>query len=625
MTGVQGIKAESVEVLLQKLNKEKDLYKKTVDESAGIVLVYTREDLERMQAHTLKDLLKSTRFLSYSEGITGEAILSMPGSSHPLSSAYRLYIDGHEVSSPIFGSAIFQFAEMDLGFVDHVEIYQGGNAIAFGNEPGIMTIRIYSKKPDREGGSTFGLYGTTLGGHKESATLIQGTQTWRALEYLAAEQIRRKKLSTQGGKYSKDEKTLTFYGKLVAPEHFRITAAHFRATKDAFAGIGSLQTPGDSDKLSWEHSFVTLNVDLPHNTTLELSADFSHHDMSFTDPSGGIWIPWRLLPAYSLEGGFDEEIFKGSYRGAFEHPGGNFKWGIEGILKRYSIDHLALDRIPMTQSIGPTRLMIASIYGEESWHVTPSDLLVGTLKIDYLRNNLSRSDTEYSARIGWIHLFSLENSFKLFYNRTYLYPGFFYTSTYPKALYPSPELDSEHFHNVVAEWNHQQGNHHLRLGVLWQQKEDAVTLDPLRRMFVNSQRDCQSTQAYVNYSYSFSPFDRIDLEYYRGWADGAIGGESPLSGATLRVYNRFGSWDLYNELIYREGYATPPLDQTGVPVEIKDGWDYSVGLQWRPLHNLTLSVKGENLLGRALKSPLPVFGGVEIFDRKVTFSVEYFY
>ena len=620
-----GSAEETINSLLSELNNDKALYKKTLDESAGISIVYTRHDLDRMQVHTLKDLLKSVRFLSYGEGVVGESVLSPAGGTHPLSSMYRLYIDGHEVSSPIFGSAILQFGEMDLGFVDHIEIYQGGNAIAFGNEPGLMTIRIYSKDPEREGGSTLKLLGDTLKSANAELCYTRTGENGSLLAYLSGGKNRRKEISAHNRNYSKDGDSLTFYGKYRPSEHLKITAAHFRERKDAFAGVGPAQDPGDPNRLSWRHSFLDLLWEISPKTHFDISADLSTHRMEFDDKLGGIRIVGVPTPIKYLDAEFHERVFKASLKGDLDHSGGQFTWGAEGIQKGYSIGHITVDDRSLTQQKGPSRLTILSLYGEEKWNATPQDLFIGTVKGDYLRTNLSREDFETSMRFGWIHAFTLENSFKLFYNRTYLYPGFGYTSTYPKIFEPNPDLGAEHVENLIAEWKLERKKYQINLGGLWQRKKDSIIIDEVHRTFVNSPQSFSASKLYIDYVYHFDTCNKIAFEYYQGWLFDGLEVRSPLSGGYLRLFNTFGKWDLFNELVYRSGYTFPMADRYGGPIRIKNGWDYTLGIQWHPRHDITLSIKGENLFNSALESPVYGFGAVPVFDRKVTVGLEYFF
>ena len=57
--------ASEIDALLEKYKSESELSKKTKNENAGHLIVFTRDDLERMQVETLKDVLKSTRFFRF--------------------------------------------------------------------------------------------------------------------------------------------------------------------------------------------------------------------------------------------------------------------------------------------------------------------------------------------------------------------------------------------------------------------------------------------------------------------------------------------------------------------------------------------------------------------------------
>ena len=57
--------AEDIGALLGAYQRASELSNKTKDESAGSLIIYTRDDLERMQANTLKDIIKSLRFFQY--------------------------------------------------------------------------------------------------------------------------------------------------------------------------------------------------------------------------------------------------------------------------------------------------------------------------------------------------------------------------------------------------------------------------------------------------------------------------------------------------------------------------------------------------------------------------------
>jgi len=99
--------------LLESLRQKSELHHKTQKEEAGIVTIYTRGELARMQAYTLKDILKSIPFFTYQEAgaaTPGIAIATQVVNYMP---TFRLYIDDHEVSSTYFGSAFYVYGDMN--------------------------------------------------------------------------------------------------------------------------------------------------------------------------------------------------------------------------------------------------------------------------------------------------------------------------------------------------------------------------------------------------------------------------------------------------------------------------------------------------------------------------------
>lgn len=77
--------------LLNEYESQSALHHKTKDESAGHLIVFSRNDLDKMQAHVLKDILKSTRFFNLQEGVKGNVALQRAGASCANSGCIRVY------------------------------------------------------------------------------------------------------------------------------------------------------------------------------------------------------------------------------------------------------------------------------------------------------------------------------------------------------------------------------------------------------------------------------------------------------------------------------------------------------------------------------------------------------
>ena len=106
---------ENFTSLLNAYKVESDLSHITKRESAGIVDVYTRSDLERMQVKTLQDVLKTIPSIHYTRTQNNLVSILEPTAAHSSLSAVRLYINDHDMSSSSFGSAFLIWGELPIG------------------------------------------------------------------------------------------------------------------------------------------------------------------------------------------------------------------------------------------------------------------------------------------------------------------------------------------------------------------------------------------------------------------------------------------------------------------------------------------------------------------------------
>lgn len=153
--------AENIDTLLDIYAKENDLSVKTKKEAAGNVIIYTKQDLERMQVKSLSELLKSIPFYAYNENKLGYTD-AIRGDGFPtLGNDARVYINEREIISPFYGNSLGIVSKFDLAYIDHIEIYTGVTSFEFGVGPSNMVVRLYTKDPNREiGGQLKTAYGT---------------------------------------------------------------------------------------------------------------------------------------------------------------------------------------------------------------------------------------------------------------------------------------------------------------------------------------------------------------------------------------------------------------------------------------------------------------------------------
>lgn len=619
--------AQDISELVQKLNEEKALYHKTKVESAGILTLYKRSDLDRMQAHKLKDILKSLKFFTLSEGRTGDTYLLSDGSKTPFSPMFRLYIDDHEVTSAIYGSAILHFANMDIGFVDHIEIYMGGNAISFGDEAGIITIRLYSKHPNRERGTSISVRSDDKKSFDTSMCL---TKTFENNSFLISSltlnNTKRDYVYNNNSYYSKNQNSNEIYLKYDYKDMGYVSIGHFEKEQDAFAGVGMRATPYNPNEKSRNYDFINFYFNLPYSFTLISSIDKATNVQKFSD-SNQIYITQNTSPFYEFNGKFNETIYKLKLKHKKEHKNGTFKSGIEFIQKNYDIDYMKMDDKITNTITGPSKLNIFSIYSEESYNINKNNLLIGTVKLDNYSDNYNKKNSwEMMARVGYIHLFNENLTIKNFISKNYLYPSFSYTSTFPNNIFSNPNLEPEYFTSITSVLKYKKKKNNIKIGLSYIKQSDEIVVDTISRKFINSNQNIRSFKTFLDFTHNFNYENKVQFEIYKTkFINNNITAYSPTLGASLKFYNSFGKFDIYNELIYRQGYTYKSPVAFLSDINIENGFDYTASIKYKYNHALTLSLKGENIFNKASKTPLLGIGAVPSEQKRVLFQMEYFF
>ncbi|MEN8302867.1 MAG: hypothetical protein ABFQ64_02200, partial [Campylobacterota bacterium] len=199
--------------------QESELSKKTKDESAGNLVVYTREDLDRMQVESLKDLLKSLRFFSYSENRLAQPdVLNQDPISY-YSKGIRMYLNENELLSPIAGSGLILFGDMEMDFIDHVEVYIGFPSFEFGVEPATVVIRLYSKTAKHdEGGRVKAMLGS-YGTNKQNVYYTNEEDGLSYFIYANRTDDKKDTYTHDGETLRRDLRTNRFYGSLSTENH----------------------------------------------------------------------------------------------------------------------------------------------------------------------------------------------------------------------------------------------------------------------------------------------------------------------------------------------------------------------------------------------------------------------
>jgi len=120
---------------------------RSADETLASVSVITRQDIERLQAQSVQDLLRSQAGISITNnggaGKNTSVFVRGSASDHVL-----VLIDGIKVGSATSGTTAFQFLNIDQ--IDRIEIVRGPRSSLYGSEAIGGVIQIFTRKGSKK-------------------------------------------------------------------------------------------------------------------------------------------------------------------------------------------------------------------------------------------------------------------------------------------------------------------------------------------------------------------------------------------------------------------------------------------------------------------------------------------
>ncbi|MEA3523566.1 MAG: TonB-dependent receptor, partial [Campylobacterota bacterium] len=275
--------------------------------------------------------------------------------------------------------------------------------------------------------------------------------------------------------------------------------------------------------------------------------------------------------------------------------------------------------INVTPNIGPTKLDIYMLYLEELYNINENHLLAFSGKLDHYRDSFSKNSTEYALRLGYIALLADNWSSKLFAIRRYVYPNMLQTTFSPPTYKVNPELDSSHIDMLSGEIEYNDKESRVVFGYAYKIIQDSIIFSKTQKQYINNKDTVYFNRIYVRGEHKFDYDNKIVLEYYKTYKDTYA---SPGQGVLIQVFNTLGDFDIYNELVYRDGYT---LDYGAGDVDMDDGYDYTLAISYAINKAIKIKAKGENLLDKASKALIDPQGLVQVpaIERRALVTMEY--
>lgn len=575
----------SIEGLLNTIEKKSDLSEKTKLENSGFSTIYTRNDLDMMQVKYLSDIYKYTM-----DGYR----LSRYGLPDPLtfgpvpfsSSMIRVFIDDQEITTAMYGSGMVILGDLDLGFADHIEVYNLSTSFVYSSEPTTTLIRIFSKKADRDAGGSLKGIVTSRGGSTQNVQYIGREKETDYLARISSSYDKRKEYETSKDDLDRDIKR---YNVLTS-------------IKDETQSV--LINASKTNKGGWIGPSADASLDTSTISAEDIHMGYSKtfDDLKFSVSYDGLkdhtiyqdtpLFYYKGTPIYRIENKSHSSALSTELKYTTQMGDHHLITGAKYRNKLINFDLIQMNGQDITKS-GLTRQSVGSLFVEDSYAF--ADNLVGTLgaQNSYVNNNGGYESEDVQmlrAGITYTNDQWTSKSF-VFHTESYVEPyliGSFYMST----AYPEKQtLDS-----IAQEFKYESGSSLYEFFISYAWMEDTPYVDVNLRV-ATADGITTHLSSYLQYTYHYDTINKISLAYrYKEIDYAGYHKEYRNHQIVLRNQNRYRKFDFFEEMFITRSEF---YDDTG--------YDLTLGVRYNVSDNLILSLKGQNLLGRAEKQTISRF------------------
>jgi len=606
--------SQDIDNLLRLYKSESELSKKTKDENAGSLVIFTRDDLERMQVESLKDVLKSTRYFRYFENRLGDPDLLNADPTAYSSKSIKIYLNNTELFLPVLGTGIALFGNMDMDFIDHVEIYEGFPSFEYAIEPALLIIKLYTKTPQKDAGSRVKFLVANHNSNKENVYTSDVTDNDIAYFIYAnhSDNIQDSyKLSDETLK--RNSHTNHFYASLEKND-YKLELNMLQKRQNSFLGELPSSVPKEST-----HEYSYINASLSHKFLADKSLSFQ---LSYLTNYGKATVEYTTPTPFTHYSKKEQDglgnVLTFITKKEFTFDSNSLILGLQYRHKYFNFDNVKYDNIKDTTQQAYNTEDIYSLFLEESLFLTQNDLIgIAIMSQYYDRNKNMKNEAPLQLRLSYI------KSLKKLTSKTFLSRQEFIPEPYMTAAthVGNPNLNPEIYNSIIQEFRYETQRILSKL-ILSYTEIDNFLLADATGVIQNSKNDTNTYAASLELEYHFREKDKFEV---RAETLNLLGTSANIDATHInyifRMLNSISKFDIFNEIIINTGYS-----------DVENGYDYSAGVKYALNPDLHLSVKGENIFNKGLKrkylysiNPTTQYISVPVIEQKFMLSLEYLF
>ncbi len=581
-----------------KIETSKQIAKKTKKESLGHIITFTQQDLEMMQVRVLKDILKILPKASMQTNFYGASNLTYAGNPNSISTSMRVYIDDQEVSSVESLSPWLLYADYPMEHISHIEAYYGESTLQLGNEPAKLTLKLYTKNPYTISGGILRSSISSYNSYSNTIVWANEIEDSSLIFMLNSTNIDNKTNFLKNGSVSNDSKNQ--YGYMAyRKDDYKISGGFAKIKKDNFLSL-ALDSVLDEGQSEFEQHYLEFSKKF-NNELGKIYFSYSQTEKKSHEKNDEGILLASIIDFSSLNTTMPKEVNEDlSYK--------KYDFGISNIfevddyslflgaaVKHKSYDLKSRDIVYLDNSTqSDVRLSnlkketIFSILSEHAYSLNDSNILIANIKYDKYKKNDDLKDFEFfTSRLGYISSINENLNLKLFLTKTFTPPSMFEIDFATKN---NKDLKREDKDIATFEIGYEGEDQNISLFLNYLEIENMIVLDLTQAGYINyNEKDFNATGFSLNYEKYFNSSNKIHLNYY-SYINSIKNYRSPKSGGSIKVYQKLGKFNFYEELIYKENYN---YDKK---LKIKDSYNLSLGLEYKISKDLQVSLKANNIL-----------------------------
>lgn len=608
------LQASDVDKLLKDFTKKNASSQKTIDENKGHLVLYTRERLEKMHAKTLKDVFKTTPVVYYNENRYALPDSLSSGLFEPYRSNFiRLYIDGVETTQGWLGSGLALYGDMNINFVDHIEFYYLTPSFESSTEPAYLTVFLYSKTPDKDSGAELNLAAGTRGYNTQTINYGEQKEDYAYMVNFSHTNAKRETIDNGTDvPLSRDfERTQLFSYIKTDNQIFHLQV--MKKNTDSLAGLSLDATPLVSE-IDHLNVHMDYGIDFSEQWSAQFTYEWLNSDIRQQDDTP------LFFAGEALEPSIDAKLKTSTYNAelTYEDTIGDHKvtTGFKGRIKQLN----GLSR-SLTNNVEEPfdRETILTTFFQDQYALNEFELLTFGLSYNKIyRNGNTHDDDLYHFRLGYIFA-GEEWSYK-----TYLYRTMYSLDplsrragmTSDTGMISDNRIEPQKTLGITQEVSYTQDDYRVRMMFLLMKDEDGLLEDA-------GEGNTKYFFSVLNYDYDFDLDNKMNLQLYYALYDDIFNLDKleDFSGF-LSFMNTYESFDFYNAVVWHQNN-----------IDYVHYFDVTSSISWNASENLTLTLKGENLLDKAKASNLfrinPSNGSllaplnISPIDQRVMLELEY--